>query len=72
MGRSPADPLAPRSRQEQMEFVMALAAGEKAAKYFIHRWPKLFEGHKPEPVCLYSSPKFEVGVWLCLVNVMLI
>jgi pentatricopeptide repeat domain-containing protein 3 len=49
MGRSPADPLAPRSRQEQMEFIMAMMAGEKAAKHFIHRYPKLFEGRNPEP-----------------------
>ena len=50
LGRSPADPLAPRDRREQMEFVMAMEAGRKAADYFIRRWPEMFHFREAEPV----------------------
>lgn len=50
LGRSPSDPLAPRDRREQMEFIMAMEAGSKAADYFIRRWPEMFRGRQTEPV----------------------
>lgn len=41
-GRSIADPLAPHNRFEHMEYVRAREAGNNAAKFTIHRWPKMF------------------------------
>ncbi|KAL5471434.1 hypothetical protein EMCRGX_G029553 [Ephydatia muelleri] len=41
-GRSIADPLAPHNRFEHMEYVRAREAGKNAAKFTIHRWPKMF------------------------------
>ena len=44
-----------------MEFIMAMMAGEKAAKHFIHRYPKLFEGRNPEPVSPHTQFLCEIS-----------
>eukprot|EP00731_Ephydatia_muelleri_P020486 Em0013g213a len=58
-GRSIADPLAPHNRFEHMEYVRAREAGKNAAKFTIHRWPKMFPKMDsvmcPSPTSWYSD-----------------
>ncbi|XP_003383913.2 PREDICTED: pentatricopeptide repeat domain-containing protein 3, mitochondrial-like isoform X2 [Amphimedon queenslandica] len=49
LGRTPADPLAPSSRKQLVEFIMAREAGKMAAMDIINSNPKVFDAYKPFP-----------------------